>query len=84
MVVDRKTNQLGLTQDHVKKIKKYLNPESPIGDEWSWQDLVENHIIEYIDVAESESPMIATYFSDLNKTQVPMTIPYTHAEVHPR
>jgi intein/homing endonuclease len=94
LVVDRKTGQLGLTPNHIKKVKKYLNPESPPGDEWSWQDLVENHIIEYIDVAESESPMIATFFSDLKKNSsksatstkqisTPLKIPYTHAEIHP-
>jgi DNA-directed RNA polymerase II subunit RPB2 len=49
----------------IEKVKKYLDPTSPPDDGWSWQDLIENHVIEYIDVAESESPKIATYFSDV-------------------
>lgn len=75
-VVDRKTKKLALTPAIVKKVKHYINPSSPPGDGWSWRDLIENHIIEYIDVAESESPKIATFFSDVNQT-------HTHCEIHP-
>jgi len=75
-VVDRKTKKLALTTEVVKKVKQYINPSSPPDDGLSWRDLIENHIVEYIDVAESESPKIATFFSDINET-------HTHCEIHP-
>ena len=75
-VVDRKTKKLALTPEIVKKVKQFINPTSPPGNGWSWKDLIENHIIEYIDVAESESPKIATYFKNVNET-------HTHCEIHP-
>jgi DNA-directed RNA polymerase beta subunit len=75
-VVDRKTKKLALTPEIVKKVKQFINPASPPGDGWSWKDLIENHIIEYIDVAESESPKIATYLKRVNET-------HTHCEIHP-
>lgn len=48
---------LVLTNDHVEKVKMYLNPEAPPGG-WSWDDLVKHHVVEYIDAAESESIML--------------------------
>lgn len=75
-VIDRKTKKLALTPDMVKKVKQFINPKSPPGDGWSWKDLIENHIIEYIDVAESESPKISTRFKGINET-------HTHCEIHP-
>ena len=97
LVVHRKTGRLLLESYMVKKVKQYLNPSSPPGEGWSWQELIEKHVIEYIDVAESESPKIATYYSDVNGkvdkefkkqmqlalSQAPQILPFTHCEIHP-
>lgn len=76
-VVDRKSKKLMLTPEILRKVQLYNNPESsPLDDGWSWKDLLEHHIIEYIDVAESESPKIAPNIEIVDET-------HTHSEIHP-
>lgn len=81
LVVDRRTKQLRLTDDIVNKIIRYLDPSTPPGDGWSWHDLVEHRIVEYIDIAESEGPKIASSFSDVLDNHT-LKNPYTHCEIH--
>lgn len=69
--------KLLLTKEHIEKVKMYLNPRtSPLNMGWSWDDLVKNHIVEYIDAAESESIMIADFPSNI-------TPHHSHCEIHP-
>ncbi len=66
-------NKLMITKDDIKKIKD--------GD-YQWKHLIRYGKIEYIDVEESESCMIAMKFENL-KNQGPAGITYTHCEIHP-
>ena len=52
----------------------------------SWQGLVENGAIEYIDVEEEETTMIAMTIGDLKSARTDPTAyapKYTHCEIHP-
>jgi DNA-directed RNA polymerase beta subunit len=50
-----------------------------------WNDLIREGKIEYIDVQEEDTSMIATYYEDLlqNKTDNPTFVNFTHCEIHP-
>jgi len=47
--------------------------------EWSWKHLIQKGLIEFIDVEEMETCMVAMNISDLNNSE----IVYTHSEIHP-
>lgn len=71
-----KNNRLAITPDDFKDFSK-LNKE--------WQDLILEGKIEYLDVQEEDTSMIATYYEDLlaNKQDNPTYVHYTHCEIHP-
>jgi DNA-directed RNA polymerase beta subunit len=71
-----KNNRLTITPDDFKEFSK-LNKE--------WQDLILEGKIEYLDVQEEDTSMIATYYEDLlaNKQDNPTYVHYTHCEIHP-
>ena len=48
-----------------------------------WQDLVANGVVEYIDVNEEESVMVAMTPEDLIDKGVVYCSTYTHCEIHP-
>lgn len=51
----------------------------------SWQDMILEGKIEYLDPQEEDSSMIAMFYEDLlaNKISEPTYVHYTHAEIHP-
>mmetsp|Transcript_14538 Transcript_14538/g.43946 ORF Transcript_14538/g.43946 Transcript_14538/m.43946 type:complete len:1179 (+) Transcript_14538:450-3986(+) len=56
------------------------------GDEYGWQDLVNNGMLEYIDTEEEETTMIAMQIADVAASKAGLTAAhyaYTHCEVHP-
>ena len=71
-----KNNRLTITPDDFKEFSN-LNKE--------WQDLILEGKIEYLDVQEEDTSMIATYYEDLlaNKQDNPTYVHYTHCEIHP-
>lgn len=66
-----KNNKLLIKQKHIKLIKDGI---------YEWKHLIRDGLIEYIDVEESESCMIAMKFKDLTDNP---EIQYTHCEIHP-
>jgi len=71
-----KNNRLTITPDDFKEFSN-LNKE--------WQDLILEGKIEYLDVQEEDTSMIATYYEDLlaNKQDNQTYVHYTHCEIHP-
>lgn len=53
--------------------------------EKEWLDLILEGKIEYLDVQEEDTAMIATFYEDLlaNKQDNPTYVHYTHCEIHP-
>lgn len=47
----------------------------------SWQDLVANGLVEYIDTMEEETIMVAMSLEDIQGSSYCST--YTHSEIHP-
>ena len=56
-----------LTDKHIKQLQK---------DEISWQDLVDQGVVEYLDAGEEENALVAFYEKDL-------TLDHTHLEITP-
>lgn len=50
---------------------------------FSWQDLVGNGVVEYVDVNEEETSMIAMNPEDLEDREQSYCSTYTHCEIHP-
>ena len=63
-------NDILVKQKHLELLKS---------GEWSWKHFIKNGFIEYIDVEEMETCMVAMNISDLNNSE---TV-YTHSEIHP-
>ena len=50
----------------------------------NFDDTLKNGLIEFLDVEEEETTMIAMHVSDLNKNQQSKRVySYTHCEIHP-
>ena len=69
-------NRLVITMDDFNKLSDSKK---------EWQDLILEGKIEYLDVQEEDTAMIATYYEDLlaNKPDNPTYVNYTHCEIHP-
>lgn len=69
--------KLLLKKNHIDQLKEreYNN--------YSWQDLVGNGVVEYIDTLEEETVMIAMTPDDLQDTEMAYCSTYTHCEIHP-
>lgn len=69
--------KLLLKKSHVDKLKEreYRN--------YSWQELVGEGVVEYIDTLEEETVMIAMTPDDLQDTDMAYCSTYTHCEIHP-
>lgn len=77
-IVDPPKNTLRIN----KKILSQLSGFDPIG-KMTWNDLISNQIVEYVDVKESENnTVIAEYPSQIYKTNADYKT-YTHCELHP-
>lgn len=71
--------QLKFTKSHVIKLQSEEQ-------EYGWQELLNDGIVEYIDTEEEESVMVAMEFDDLNPRQGEdhaVGSIYTHCEIHP-
>lgn len=51
--------------------------------DYRWSDLVSNGLVEYIDVSEEETVMIAMSPSDIKENEDRYCKTYTHCEIHP-
>lgn len=65
-----------------KKVMDKLTDPDPL-TRWSWKDLIEKQIVEWVDVKESEhNCVVAMYPDELNKVDPQLHV-YTHCEIHP-
>jgi DNA-directed RNA polymerase II subunit RPB2 len=74
VVEDRR---LKMTGDHVDKL---------VANEWMWDDLMRNGLVELLDTEEEETAMIAMDSDTLGKernAQRAYSYTYTHCEIHP-
>lgn len=70
-----KNNKLAIGSADVKKVER---------GEARWDDLVSSGFIEFLDVEEEETAMIAMHPKDLRaESSEEMAISYTHCEIHP-
>ncbi|XP_075213798.1 DNA-directed RNA polymerase II subunit RPB2-like isoform X2 [Lycorma delicatula] len=71
--------QLLLKKKHIENLK-----EKEYSPSYGWQNLLSNGLVEYIDVLEEETTMIAMSLDDIqqNKEYAYCTT-YTHCEIHP-
>merc|ERR1712224_612170 len=86
-VVEKETQRLKIRKNHIR------NQESSERVMiWTWSDLLWTGLLEYIDVEEEETIMIAMTLKDLNKANMslktyylcdPYCVSYTHCEIHP-
>lgn len=65
-------NELRITKEHLRRL--FDN-----NDSYSWNNLLEDGLIEYIDIEEQEEILSAIQFSDLDDKSKN----YTHCEIHP-
>eukprot|EP01105_Mastigella_eilhardi_P008945 TRINITY_DN2141_c2_g1_i2.p1 TRINITY_DN2141_c2_g1~~TRINITY_DN2141_c2_g1_i2.p1 ORF type:complete len:1262 (-),score=328.38 TRINITY_DN2141_c2_g1_i2:112-3750(-) len=70
--------KLKIKKSHIREMQ--ANPEN-----FKWQELLANGLVEFIDVEEEETTMIAMFPSDLlsAKNPNPYCRTYTHCEIHP-
>ncbi|XP_065649764.1 DNA-directed RNA polymerase II subunit RPB2 isoform X2 [Hydra vulgaris] len=69
--------KLLLKKSHVDQLKeREMN-------NFGWQDLVSKGVVEYIDVNEEETAMIAMSLEDLEEREHKYSSTYTHSEIHP-
>lgn len=69
--------KLLLKKQHIEMLKEREY------NEYGWQDLVANGVVEYIDVNEEESVMVAMTPEDLVEKGQVYCSTYTHCEIHP-
>ena len=79
-IVENYQKENGLEELRLKITKKNIRDLE--NKEINFDELVNNGIIEYLDVEEEESSMIAMKISDL-KSHVDYCFTYTHCEIHP-
>jgi DNA-directed RNA polymerase II subunit RPB2 len=70
-------SRVKITRDHINRL------DNAIEDEYGWGNLLADGLIEYIDVEEEESVMIAMNLTDLTNTKGNEMFRYTHCEIHP-
>lgn len=81
--------RLKLTRNHIKKLAADQDQLVPSGNDsgevYSWQNLIEEGVVEYLDAEEEETAMIQMNFLDLAQPRMNdnFVINYTHAEIHP-
>ena len=78
-IVDVGTNKLRIRKRHIDQLR---DP----AQEYSFNDLLSEGLVEYIDSAEEESCMISMMPSDLSPDRFnkePYSSSYTHCEIHP-
>ena len=80
-IVEKKDNvlQLKITKEQIKYLEYQKDKE---GNEFHFDELVTNGAIEYLDVEEEESSMIAMRINDLKENRNYCST-YTHCEIHP-
>jgi DNA-directed RNA polymerase II subunit RPB2 len=69
-------NRLKITREDIVKFSRNAN---------DWSNLIADGKIEYLDVQEEDTAMVATYYEELlsNKQDNPSFVRYTHCEIHP-
>mmetsp|Transcript_8496 Transcript_8496/g.37877 ORF Transcript_8496/g.37877 Transcript_8496/m.37877 type:complete len:1216 (-) Transcript_8496:2643-6290(-) len=75
---DNPVPKLKMKKMHIQKIRNQ-NPDDP--NNWSFSHLVSQGLVEYLDIAEEETMMIAMRMKDLGNTRA--VARYTHCEIHP-
>lgn len=69
--------QLKLRQRDLDRLKR------PTGDDHPWQTLINYGVVEYLDVMEEETAMIAMTPDELVEKSKSYCATYTHCEIHP-
>lgn len=81
-VVDR--GRLLVKRVHIKRLHERHNAD--VQRQFTWSSLIANGLVEYLDVAEQETSMIAMHVADVAaaRTDAAAVIrTHTHAEIHP-
>merc|ERR1712159_679688 len=87
-VVEKETQRLMIRKHHIARLTLPLLS----GDKYYWKDLLRVKVLEYIDVDEEETTMIAMTVNDLEKARNGLKnkeksesycTHYTHCEIHP-
>jgi len=77
---ERRLFQLRVSEEHISQM-------SPDKTDWTWDQVIEEGLCEYIDVEEEETIMIAMEFKDLKQASDVISSAeqyrYTHCEMHP-
>lgn len=74
-IVDPETQKLFIKRKHIQKLVS--------DDDYGWDDLISTKLVEFIDVEESDTAMIAMNVEDLDASENAYCQTYTHCEIHP-
>ena len=83
-IVDQEEQKLKIKSSHVDRIRLSQDRQKEFPDEepdYGWEDVVEDGLVEFVDVAEEETLMIAMSPVDLTEENQ-YSSSYTHCEIH--
>ena len=82
-----KNQRLKIRKQHIIRLAESAAAALPKEEQYTWESLVREGLIEYIDTEEEETTMIAISPSSLRRERedpAQTTMPsYTHCEIHP-
>jgi len=76
-IVDQETQRPLIRAKHIHKL------ENADKSGWGWQHLISSQLVEFVDVEEENTIMIAMDFQYFNEDNMSSQATYTHCEIHP-